>query len=370
MTSTKTLGWIGGLAVLMAVATGCDEDAAGAACGEDLAVRVDAVVEASNRLSSSALGMQADVLAACEGIVVDLEGSVPPQDTDETNEEYVERVCALAAAAIDAELTAEVTVHVAVQPPQCTVDAHAQLECEAACDVTGQCDPGTVEARCEPGHLSVACEGTCDVNAYCEAYGDVEVQCEGTCEGVCTGDCSVATNEAGHCDGVCTGGCRGTCRVEAEGGIDCGAQARCRGGCTGDYSAPQCHVELEPPQCDIDADCQAGCTGQGSFNAQCTEGHIVVVIEGDVSENLASTLEANLPTILLVAEGMVDFFQGAAAFAEAAGRVSVAVANSTAGCIAAVTERLSTAVLAAGDAAISVSVSVEVSASVSGSAGM
>jgi hypothetical protein len=366
----QTLG-LGFVSVLAAVALlGCDEDAAEAACGAELTARVNAVVDASNRLAASAEAMRADVLAACEGIATDLGEEIPAQGAEETDDEYVERVCLLAAGAIDAEVTAGAEIFVAIQPPQCTVDAQAQLACEASCDVTGECDPGTLEARCEPGELSVVCEGTCDVNAYCEAQGDVTVECDGVCEGVCEGTCEGSTNAAGECAGTCTGGCRGSCRVEAEGGIDCGANARCRGGCTGTYSAPQCHAELTPPECNIDADCEAGCAGQASFNAECTEGQIVVVVEGGASENLAATLEANLPALRRVAIGLGDIFGSTAAFVDAAGNVVIDVANSTATCIGSVSGRVSSAAEAAVSAAATVTVSVSVSASVSGSAGV
>lgn len=361
------LGWVGVLVGALTL-SGCDDEALEGSCGPDLSARVDAVVDASHRLSDSALQMRGDVLAACEGILVDLEGDVPPQDAEETDDEYVQRICTQAAGAIEAEVAAGVTIEVAIQPPQCTVDAQAQLDCEAACAVDGECDPGTIEARCEPGHLSVQCEGSCEVDAYCEAYGDVAVDCYGHCEGECDGVCEGSTNAAGQCDGICDGDCYGSCQVQAEGGIECTGEARCRGGCDGEFTAPECHAELEPPRCDIDAECEAGCAGQASFNAECTEGHIVVVVQGDAHENLATTLEANLPVLLRVGEGLLDIGAQAEDFVLTVTSVSQEVANSTTACIAVASERIVSAAEAAGQAAAAVTVSVEVSVEVSGSA--
>jgi hypothetical protein len=351
------------------LAAGCGEDAASTACGANLAARVEAVVAAGNRLSASANQMRTNVRAACTAMAQDLGETVPAQGAEETDDEYLETVCGLAAAAIQAEVTAGAVITVAYQPPRCTVDAQAQFACESSCDVSATCDPGTVEVRCEPGELSVVCEGTCDVNAYCEAEGSLAVNCEGVCEGVCDGTCSGSTNAAGECAGTCSGSCHGSCQIQGEGGIDCGASARCRGGCTGTYQAPRCHAELTPPGCDLDADCQAGCTAQGNFNADCTPGYIAVHVEGGVSGNLEATLEANLPALILVAEGLVDFFEGIVAFGDAAARVSIAVSTS-ATCIAAVGERIAATVEAAASALLTVSVSVTVSVEVNASAGV
>jgi hypothetical protein len=358
---------VGGAFLLAAwlLSVGCGDSPA---CDAELAVRIEAVVQGGNRLTENARVMRLEVLAACRSIATDLEETVPPQGTEESDDDYLEAVCGLAATAIDAEVAAGAVITISYQRPWCWVDAEAQLACEASCDVSGMCNPGTVEARCAPADLSVYCEGICEAGAYCEA-GDGFARCEGVCDGWCEGDCAGSTNAAGQCIGTCSGVCFGSCLIEAEGGVVCDDGATCRGGCTGTYQAPYCHAALTPSPCDVDADCQAGCAAQGNFNVRCFHGRVGVHVEGSSSGRLGFTLREHLLMLIPAAFGMADFFDGIEAFGETAARVSSAVSES-ATCHAAEGDRIAATVEAAPRARATVDAAIAASAAVTASVGL
>ncbi len=346
---------------------GCTDSIDSGACGADLNAEVNALVNATSDLSARATALQGDVVAACEGIVQDLGGTLPAEGSDPNA--YTQDVCQEAANLIAAEIAGGVEVTVAIEPPQCTIDAEAQLSCEASCDVEGSCTEGSIETRCEPGELSVVCEGSCEVDAYCEATASAEiVNCEGVCEGQCMGECSGSTDAAGQCDGTCSGGCQGTCQITGDAAVDCGANARCRGGCTGTATLPECRTELTPPQCDLDAECQAGCEGQAQFNATCTEGRIFVAVTGAADTTLEDTLEANMPALVAVAEGFGGLLDSAGNLSVQAQAVATDL-QAVPACAAVKLQEILAAVDAAVDAAASVQVTVSVSVCVSGSTG-
>ena len=355
------------LGAILVSGLGCGDTVGESVCGADLAARAAAVQTAAEDLSARANAINSDVLAACRGIATDLGETVPSQGTM-SDSDYLMTVCTLASDAIDAEVSAGATIAIAAQPPLCTVDASAQLRCDAACDVTGTCEPGTVEARCQPGELSVRCEGMCEANAYCEADAGASVTCEGSCEGRCDGTCTGNSNGAGECDGTCSGRCEGTCQVTASGGVDCGAEARCRGGCMGTATAPECRAELMPPMCDLDANCEAACDSQAQFSAECQPGQIAIDVQGESNAMLATTLEANLPALLAIRDGVGGFVDGAAGFATQAAGVGEAITGLPA-CAAAIGAQFTSAISGAVEASASITVSVSASASVSGSAG-
>jgi hypothetical protein len=361
----ETVAGAAGLLAAGLLAVGCGDSPA---CDAELAVRLEAVVQGGDRLTDNARVMRLEVLSACRSIAEDLEEMVPPQGAEESNDDYLMEVCGLAAMAIDAEVSAGAVITISYQRPWCWVDAQAQLACEASCDVSGMCDPGTVEARCEPADLSVYCEGICEAGAYCEAQVG-SAPCDGVCDGQCWGDCEGFTNAAGQCVGTCSGMCFGSCLIEAEGGVVCDYGATCRGGCTGAYQAPDCHSDLMPSPCDIDADCQAGCAAQGNFNVRCFQGYVGIHVEGSSSARLALTLREHLLVLIPAAFGMADFFGGIEAFGDAAARVSIAVSES-ATCHAAEGERIAATVEAAPRARATVDAAVAASAAVTASAGL
>ncbi len=346
--------------------TSCSEVIGNRLCGADISAQIDALVGATDALEARTLDLEGRVLTACLNIAEDLNG-VRPTPTGSLDQR-VQSACSTASTAIQAA-AASANLSYAITPPVCTVDASAQLSCEATCDVSGSCTPGTVETRCEPGDLSVVCSGTCEANATCEVTATAtEVLCDGSCEGVCTGSCSGSTNAAGQCDGVCNGSCSGNCTIRpGSAGVTCGANARCRGGCSVTGSLPECRTELTPPVCDVDADCQAGCEAQGSFSATCQPA--TVQASGTGAATLVATLEENLPVMLEVRDGLVALGADAAGLVSAAQTVATRVSGIPACAAASVTEIVAGAQAAAA-AAASVQVTVSVSVSVTASAGV
>jgi hypothetical protein len=359
---TKASVFASVLALPLVFVSGCTESIDDGACGADLSAQVSALVTATSSLTAKASALQGDVIGACEGIVQDLGGTLPEEGADQNA--YTQAVCNAAADLIAAQVDGGVELTVAIEPPQCTIDAEAQFDCEASCDVSGMCTEGSIETRCEPGELSVVCDGMCEVGGYCEATGSAEVNCNGTCEGKCTGECMGSTNAAGQCQGTCSGTCEGSCEITGDAAVECGASARCRGECTGTATLPECRTELTPPECDIDAECQAGCEGQAEFNATCTEGRVFVAVSGGADAMLQTTLEANLPKLYAVADGFGGLLDSAGALGVQAQAVATSI-QAVPACAAVKAQEILGAVEAAADAAASVQVTVSVSACVS-----
>jgi hypothetical protein len=405
----KRLSLLSLLACTSFLLASCDAADKKANCGAELGARLEALGTAADALVEVSGTLTTDVFAACNAVAVDLGGTaITPAAAGAPTDDEVNMACAAATAKIDAEVTAGATISVVVVGGQCTVNAEAQFECEANCDVSGTCTPGSVEVRCDPGELSVKCEGMCSASASCEA--DVAIACEGqcsgkcegtctgscegtaectgTCAGKCTGECSGSTDEDGNCDGNCMGTCEGTCSasVSCEGecqatcegectgscqldaAVECDAEARCKGGCEGTATAPKCEGEFMPPECDINADCKAGCDGQASFEATCTEPTVEVLVTGGVDGDLATTLSTNLPILLNVVFSGQLYLESAGDVATAFGE-AVVEAGEIPACAVSVGADFVAAASASVKASASVSVSVSASASVAGSAG-
>lgn len=402
----------------------CDAKDVVGECDPDISVRVQAFLDTLEVVNTVAGGINADVFEACNNIAVGAgEEAVDAAGAQPTGEE-VRSACSAANLALKASLDAGVSITLAYAPPVCTIDAQASVDCNARCDVSGECTPGMVDIECMGGELSVSCEGTCEGEIYCDASVTAEcgatcegtctggceggctgtAECTGSCEGSCTGTaecmgacdgtCSVALDQDGNCmgecdgtcsvavscmgeckgtcmaavectgscDASCTGSCEGKCYVEAE--ADCGADVRCEGSCMGTATAPTCSGEVVPPMCDIDAQCSAGCDAQASLEASCTEPEVTVAIDGSVDANLEAALVDNMPVILSIgAKGLL--------LAESAGDVLDTfgdVLGSAASQLACATEfgaEILTSAQASAQAAIDVNVSFQASVSVS-----
>ncbi|MCC6523449.1 MAG: hypothetical protein IT373_12395 [Polyangiaceae bacterium] len=377
MKSTKSLRRVTALPALLVLvgapvllAGGCKKALEGALdCDASLEVKFEALSNAADALVNVSTSLKASVATACFNIATDL-GEAPPADPANYTDDDVTTACNLATAALNAEFTGGADINLVIEGGHCEVNAQAQFNCEASCDVSGSCTPGSIEVQCDPGELSVVCEGSCDVGATCEgSVGAGAVECNGTCEGNCTGTCSTGEPDGSHCAGTCDGSCTGDCTLTGPTvSGSCGGTAKCTGGCTGAYSAPSCTGTLNPPACNIDAECEAGCQGQASLEASCTPPSVSIEVVAAGSANLQSTLEANLPAIWNAFE-----LQGKVAF-EAAG----SVADAFGGVVSAMGTIPSCALLFVGDvvgavtgtvsASVSLSVSVNASASVGGSA--
>jgi hypothetical protein len=291
-----------------AFAQGCGSSDGGGiasgACDKGTAAKVEAFAGAVDRLNNLSAKLSTDVGKACAAIATDL-GKMPPAIGTPDSAGFADRInqaCTMAQAAIDAEVKAGVSIGVVLVGGECSIDAKAQFDCEANCAVNGTCDPGTIEARCEPAQLSGQCGATC-TGSCTVTTGSVDCagECSGTCNGMCEGTC-VATGKSGACNGACkgkcSGGCTGTCAVVAPTAKCAGS---CKGGCSVKYTAPKCEGVLKAPSCNIDADCEAGCNAQAQFNATCSPPVIDVEVTGMANAKLAATLKTNLPAIVLAA---------------------------------------------------------------------
>lgn len=352
------------------IMAGCgdSEGPLGGSCEVSLVAKAEALSAAVDGLIAVTGEIKANVGFACSSIAQDLgamDAPVIPEGATDTSDDDIQAACSAASAAINAELEAGVEINVAISGGKCEVNAEAQLSCEASCDINGECTPGSVDVRCEPGKLSGSCSAEC--SGSCEVQGG-SVDCAGGCSGTCEGMCNVngtSTAVSGECAGTCEGSCSGTCEVVAPSATCSGT---CTGECSAEFEAPSCTGEIEPPMCNLDADCQAGCDGQAKFEAQCTPPEIVLDIQGGASANLASTLEANLPILLQVATVQGPLVIDAAGevatkFGDAAGAVTASLS-----CVAQLGADFAANVAGSVEASASVSVSVSASAEASGSA--
>jgi hypothetical protein len=344
--------------------TGCGDDPFG--CEDSVKVRINAFNDAVAALTTASASMKASVGVACVNIAKSLGAMdvMDPAGNDMTDDE-LKSACSIASTSLKTAVSADATFAITVEGGECTIDASAQLNCEASCDVSGSCTPPSVEVACEAGKLSGGCTAECSGSCTVET-GSVscEGKCGGTCEGSCDGECSAQDgmgNCAGSCKGSCTGECKGSCEVVAP---SASCSGKCTGGCSVDFQAPSCEGELDLGGCDIDADCSAGCNGEAKLEASCTPPKVVIVSSLDAA--IVADLQVNLGEIFLA------FDVKGQAFVDAA----LDVADKGVGVLTAATESLGCAALSAGadfsaaaSASVSVSVSVEASASVGGSAG-
>lgn len=323
---------VGGV-LLAAAATlpigGCDkvQEAQAGLCCSDFTVGADlsgvdfeasatfnAFAQASADFAATASAVATDLTNACRLIAVDL-GADESAVTETDPAAKLTAWCNLAVTQIKAEITAKGSVSISYQPPVCTFSASAQASCEAKCTASVDCQAelGNIEARCDPGELSVKCEGQC--TGSCEGSANLAVACEGTCGGTCDGTCegtcegkcdgnqssgTCAGRCEGKCDAKCTGECRGSCQIEANANVQCNAD--CTGGCTGTAKAPKCTGELTPPsaQCQGEASCNGSCEASASAKAECKPPAVEIIATGSIDAQAVATLKANIPTIIAI----------------------------------------------------------------------
>jgi hypothetical protein len=306
---------------------GCDEFTVGGQVDQNLKVnsKVRGFMQAASDFGSNAAEIKSSVMTACTKIATDL-GATDTwsaiQDPDKaiTNEQAT-GACDAAGSNIERILidAGKVNAHVAlaVSKGECHLDFEEQKSCDAECALHESCDPGTVETRCDPAHISVTCSGSCNAGAVCVGTEQVAANCMGRCESECVGDChgtciaedgSATTdnpNAKGKCEATCNGTCKGMCKIEASQGVACGANVRCTGGCTGTASEPVCTTTFTPPTCDVDEDCHAACSAKVAADAMCDPPtvHIFANINATPEvKALVDTLQANLPDLFSAAE--------------------------------------------------------------------
>jgi hypothetical protein len=387
MKNVKRFRFLAGPALAAALTVpmvgGCSsaKDAAGGDCEAGLQAKADAFKGSVDALVKVSGEMRGSLAVACSKIAKDL-GETPPDvgDGSTVTDDTMKQTCDMASAAIKAKVSASGAVTFSIEGGRCHVEAKAQFDCEAKCDVSGKCEAPSIEARCDPGEISGKCSGECKASATCEGSATVAATCKGTCDATCTGSCAgTCTGKcdgnqssgtcAGQCEGKCSatcdGTCTGSCKLDASANVSCGAEATCKGGCTVAYTEPVCEAELKPLQCDVDADCKAGCSGQGSIKATCDPPKVVIEASGDAT--LSATLEANLPAILDVQAKAVLVAKGAVQIVDKAASVGAEVAGS-ASCAIKYGADFAAQLQASAQASATVNVSVSASASASGSA--
>lgn len=271
-------------------------------------IEYKAFLQASADFTGAASAAVSDVTNACQSIAVELGGD-PNAVTATDPDERVRQWCAQAVAQIEANITAQGSLSISVQPARCTVNASVQGNCEASCTAKAECQvtPAEIVARCEPGELSGKCDAQC--TGSCEGSANLAVACEGTCQGTCDGECSGTcegsagngggnTQCEGKCNGTCKGECRGSCQIEAGANVECNAD--CSGGCSVEYKAPKCNAELTPPkaECQASADCQGSCNASASAKAECKPPSVEIVATGNINASAIGTLKLHLPQIL------------------------------------------------------------------------
>ena len=135
----------------------------------------------------------------------------------------------------------------------------------------------------------------------------------------------------------------------------------------GTATQPKCETELIPPVCTGDTNCQTSCSAQASAKVTCTPHRLTLVFNVDATDDLAklkTTIEANLPTIMLNAKTRGQLVKRALEKVSAAGQAVITSSSSLGGKAIACA---GTAAEASIKASASVSISVNASASVSSS---
>ena len=318
-------------------------------------------IQAIGDFSAAAGSMVTDLGTVCRNMAVEL-GEDPKAVETADPREFTSQWCSLAATAIT-DLKAQAQLTISIQKPACSFSAEVQASCEGKCQVDVDCDPGSIEARCDAGELSVKCEGSC--SGSCEGSANVSVSCEGTCEGTCEGMCQ-GTSEGGVCNGTCSGKCRGTCSAQAGAMIAC--EGECTGGCEGNFTAPKCKAELKAPECEASADCQASCKASASAKAECTPPAVAITATGgaEIQQKIA-VLQKYLPELAVIAQARAELLLGnAEALVEVSGNLDASLEGDGKAVLCIVPAV--TAIADAGDNLnVAVTASVDVFGTVSGS---
>lgn len=372
-----------GVAVVPAVSgcgvakeVGCPEFSASANFGESLEIDADVktFMMAAGQLEILGNAMVADVSAACVDIAT-AAGRDSSTWSGLEGSELVEVACQEADAGVTAVLAAagDVSIQFFVEGGECKISLDATADCYAQCDVSGQCTPAQLEAKCEPGKLAGSCSGEC--TGRCDGgtvtcQGSCSAECTGSCDASCVGKCN-GTESSGQCDGECVGQCTGTCNGSCSGSCEYTAltcEGTCHGECSVEFQEPYCEGKFTPPECDLDAECKANCEASVSAQAECTAPTVTYQVIGTGTAELtalAAALQKHLPTLIVngVERGQAVVDYGLAIQASANAIVDKAEQLSAKAGICAVV-----AADAVASASINIQVSVEASASVSSSA--
>ncbi|MBX3190996.1 MAG: hypothetical protein KF819_28630 [Labilithrix sp.] len=317
-------------------------DLSGADFGVDASIKGQFAVlaQAGSDFSATATGMLDDITNACRAIAVDLGAEQAKVDANDKETDPTKKValwCDLAVARLTASGVASGTLD--IQPPQfkCEASVSAKANCQAKCDVSGECNVkanppkctgGTMKFECggkctAEGNASFSCKGKCDatVKGTCTAQGGVE--CEGRCEGTCEGSTDSGGNCQGNCKGTCSAtkpgvACNGTFEGECNGSCEASGSAKveCSGTCDVEATPLKCEGGTLEGGCQVDVKCDANCDASVSAKASCDVQPFSITAQGAVSaeiEAAIATLKVNLPKLILAVK----------ARGEALGRIAV-----------------------------------------------
>ena len=365
----------------LGLGSGCSsaKNALGGSCASGdsgLNASIDAFGKAVADLQAVETEVTGSVALACASIAKDL-GSTTADPTKYTAgskaaKADIDSVCGEASTLLKAKIQAAGSVTVSVIAPSCTVDAKAQLDCQAKCNADVHCSAPDISAQCDPGHLSGGCSGGC--TGSCTAELTAAASCTGTCNGTCNGNCTgqassgtgQATTANGSCNGSCDGTCQGKCTAQLSGSATCSGS--CTGSCDVEFTAPTCNVALKPPSCEGAATCNGGCDSSASVKAVCTKPAVSVSFSGTADASLKSTIEANLPVLVQVAAKAKTAAAAVTAIVSGANDVAAELSAAGAACASAAVS-FAANISAAATSSVNVSASFSASASVSGSAG-
>jgi hypothetical protein len=206
-------------------------------------------------------------------------------------------------------------------PARCWTDHDRQLSCERAC--SSNCDPGTVNGRCEASSLASLCTGGCGsrlclgskespttCTGACD--GNLTGQCDGNCLGHCEGTCAAPTSD-GRCDGACNGTCSGLCLGRTvdgrcEGRCDgdpnlgtptCGDGVLCLSNCSQGASAQRCASLLGTSPCEPSG-CLSDCGAIGRVDLNCEPATAWLLPPTGMDPGLAATIEQALADLISI----------------------------------------------------------------------
>lgn len=352
-----------------------------ATIGADLKIEGDAkgqftvFAQAVGDASVTAKGMLDDVTGACRNIALDAGATQAELDAEDAKQpnERAKGFCALAVAKINATLQvtgqANAKLTAVFDPPKCEASIDAKAKCQANCSGSASCDIKANPPTCEGGSLQVSCKGECTAKAgatlscegsctgtcegSCTAQGGVAVDCEGSCDGTCTvdgtangasgvqadgtckgkcqGKCTAsATAPKVTCTGTCNGSCSATCKGSAE------AEVKCDGECNADYTPLKCEGGTLKGGCQVEAKCDANCDASVNAKATCTPPAVRIAVSGGAQltgdaavkfDLLLSSIEANLPNVIVALKGRGQGFVGSISAAVEGGATLTAQGN-------------------------------------------
>ena len=130
---------------------------------------------------------------------------------------------------------------------------------------------------------------------------------DGTCQGSCSAKCTAsATAPAIKCSGTCSGKCDASCKATPG-----QASVKCSGKCDADFTPVSCTGGKLEGGCNVDAKCQGNCNASASAKAECTPPKVNIVAAASATTDLGvlvASLEANLPSLLLVVQARGQAF--------------------------------------------------------------